>query len=289
MDEKQLPEIPALTRTYRKALASSARAVMAAPPTTLPRVRYRVADVAIDAAQVHAYQRLLGEPVNDDLPAGALHVVGFPLAVALMARADFPLPVLGMVHLRNEIEQFDPIRVQDRLTIQAWAQNLTPHRRGTQVELVVQIRRRGSQDIAWQGTSTYLARRQLPRLGPPLGRRPEPAAVPAQTGQWQLSANIGRRYAEVSGDRNPIHLSRFGAKLFGFRRPIAHGMYTAARALATIGAARGDAFRWTANFYQPVPLPSTLRVGVELDQGYRYAGWQAHSELTCLTGTVSRL
>src|SRR6266487_1403229 len=57
----------------------------------------------------------------------------------------------------------------------------------------------------------------------PLGDGPEPHVV------WELPADLGRRYAAVSGDRNPIHLYRLTAWLFGFRRPIAHGMWAAAR------------------------------------------------------------
>ena len=49
---------------------------------------------------------------------------------------------------------------------------------------------------------------------------------------WSLPASASRAYAAVSGDVNPIHMSALTAKAFGFPRAIAHGMYTAARALS---------------------------------------------------------
>ncbi|MGO1340962.1 MAG: MaoC/PaaZ C-terminal domain-containing protein, partial [Cellulosimicrobium funkei] len=91
-----------------------------------------------------------------------------------------------------------------------------------------------------------------------------PAAFvpPPPTARWALGAGTGRAYAAVSGDRNPIHTSALGAKAFGFPRAIAHGMYTAARALAEAGPGRGDAYDWTVTFAKPVLLPGTVDVAL---------------------------
>ncbi|AGH45935.1 MaoC/PaaZ C-terminal domain-containing protein [Paraglaciecola psychrophila] len=43
---------------------------------------------------------------------------------------------------------------------------------------------------------------------------------------WDLSSTLGRQYAKVSGDFNPIHLNKWLAKLFGFQQHIIHGMLT---------------------------------------------------------------
>ena len=81
--------------------------------------------------------------------------------------------------------------------------------------------------------------------------------------RWRLGADEGRRYAAVSGDRNPIHLSVPTARALGQPRPVAHGMDTAARALALVGAARGDAFTWSVGFASPVRLPGSVAVTVQ--------------------------
>lgn len=38
---------------------------------------------------------------------------------------------------------------------------------------------------------------------------------------WRVSADVGRRYATVSGDVNPIHLSALAARALGFWGPSA--------------------------------------------------------------------
>ena len=52
--------------------------------------------------------------------------------------------------------------------------------------------------------------------------------------RWKAPADIGRQYAKVSGDYNPIHLSAVSAKLFGFPTAIAHGLWNKARTLAAL-------------------------------------------------------
>ena len=53
-----------------------------------------------------------------------------------------------------------------------------------------------------------------------------------------VPGDIGRRYAGVSGDPNPIHMYAVTARLFGFKSAIAHGMWSYARVLAALGAQR---------------------------------------------------
>jgi acyl dehydratase len=69
---------------------------------------------------------------------------------------------------------------------------------------------------------------------------------------------MGRRYAEVSGDRNPIHMRRLTARLFGFPRPIAHGMWAKARCLAALESLLPDRFTAEVRFKLPVLIPGKV-------------------------------
>lgn len=291
--EIRLDEIPSLGALYAQALGRMAQAVMSTrQATSLPQVRYAVDGIRADAEQLSAYQGLLGESGTDELPAGYVHVLAFPLAMAVMARPDFPLPLLGMVHLANRVEQREPLQLGDVLSVRAWPENLRLHRSGTQVDLVVEVRRVASDGVAWRGVSTYLAKgKKLPAAAPEAPVERAEVTHPAVTAQWKLGSDVGRRYAAISGDRNPIHLWGLTAKLFGFPRAIAHGMYTAARALATVGVARGETFTWTVEFGKPVLLPGTVTFGVTArpDGGHDYAGWDAKSGKTYFSGTVTPL
>ncbi|MHB1065030.1 MAG: MaoC/PaaZ C-terminal domain-containing protein [Georgenia sp.] len=297
--EEVLPAVPPLGALYARAIGRSRALVMSSRPLAgggLPQVVLRADGVRADAAQLTRYQHVIGEPGTDELPAGYVHVLAFPLAMAVMVRADFPLPVLGMVHIANRVVQRRALVLGEELDVRAWAEALRAHPRGTQVDVVVSVR--VGVDEVWRGTSTYLAKgRHLDGAAPedahpagtpagavdgaastareasggaaaagvpPVGAGAPPAAAVAA--RWRLAADTGRRYATVSGDRNPIHISKLGARLFGFPRPIAHGMYTAARALAAVRREPGP-FEWTAEFAKPVLLPSDVILSLTAGAG----------------------
>ena len=308
-DEAVLPDVPRLGRLYARSVARAASLAAArrtgSAPTGLPDVAYEVRDVPVDPIRLAAYQSLLGLRAADRLPAGFVHTLAFPLHVALMVRGDFPLAPVGLIHVANRVTQHKALWRGDRLDLRVRAVGLRPHRSGTQLDFVAEVRRTGSSDVAWEGVSTYLARGALP--GAPatseqaVARAASSSDVaeeggraewlpPVPTASWRLPADTGRRYAEVSGDRNPVHLSALTARPFGFRRAIAHGMYTAARALADVGPAAGHTFVWTADFAKPLLLPATVAVRVAPDDdGFGYAVWQPGAGRPYLTGTVTPL
>lgn len=300
--EEVLAALPFLGRLYAQALGRSRALILTSRPLArqgLPRVVLRVDGVRADVAGLSQYQHLVGEPGTDVLPAGYVHVLAFPLAMAVMVRPDFPLPAVGMVHVANRVEQRRPLHLDETLTVRAWVENVRAHARGTQVDLVVTVS--AGDEPVWRGVSTYLARRRLPGLAAPApDTRPEHGARSGAgegragdhpgtaTALWRLGADAGRRYAEVSGDRNPIHVSRLGARLFGFPRPIAHGMYTAALALAGTSPVRGMPLVWTVDFARPVLLPATVAFATAReDDVVTYAAWSARTGKPYLTGTVT--
>jgi acyl dehydratase len=83
------------------------------------------------------------------------------------------------------------------------------------------------------------------------------ADVPAGA-EWKLPGDLGRRYAGVSGDRNPIHMHSLTAKPLGFPGAIAHGMWTKARALAQLESKLPDSFEVEVRFRKPVLLPARV-------------------------------
>ncbi|MFD4634240.1 MaoC family dehydratase [Streptomyces sp. NPDC058284] len=221
-----------------------------------------------DPRHLTAYNTVcgFGFPTNtgtspEELPLTYPHVLAFPLAMRLMTARDFPLPLLGLVHTSIEITQYRPPHPSEKLELTVGTRQLTPHRRGTEATLTTQVTStRG--ELLWQSDSTYLARHKTPPQAPSPTPSPTPtptpapAPTPAAGTQWHLAPDLGRRYAAVSGDRNPIHLHPLTARPFGFPRPIAHGMWTFARCLAENGAQ--GAVRVRAEFKAPVLLPSTV-------------------------------
>jgi acyl dehydratase len=75
---------------------------------------------------------------------------------------------------------------------------------------------------------------------------------------WKLPGDLGRRYAGVSGDYNPIHVHPLTARLFGFPSAIAHGMWTKARCLAALEPRLPGAFTVEVAFKRPIVLPAKV-------------------------------
>lgn len=295
-----LGEMPSLSKLYLNAAATAARRRVLGTHlgTALPDGTHEVRGVKAEVENLTAYQHLIGETASDVLPAGFIHALAFPLAMSVMNRDDFPLPLLGMIHLSNRVVQSAPVRFTEAVDIRAWAENLRGHRAGTQLDLVAEVRGAGGNALRWRGVSTYLAKGVFL---PGIDKSSAPAvhqdfAAPDPTALWQLGVDTGRAYAAVSGDFNPIHLSVLSAKALGLRRSIAHGMYLASRALADVGAVKGDAFRWDVAFEAPVFLPA--RVALEIstvqagDGGWQhsdYVAWSPRSGRKHFSGTVAAL
>ena len=140
--------------------------------------------------------------------------------------------------------------------------------------------------VVWSEVLGFLARarrRQATAVTP----EPEPADLcPASTTAWSVEGDIGRRYARVSGDWNPIHLSRLTARPFGFRRAIAHGMWTLARSLALVEGQAGRGISTaTARFRRPLYLPAqACAVLGPIDSGCRFVLADARRERVHLEG-----
>ncbi|MGM0385844.1 MAG: hypothetical protein ACQERF_07695, partial [Actinomycetota bacterium] len=216
--EEELEAVPGLGESYRRAVTGTALARLRRDWPGLPEVALRHGPVRAGAHRLADYQHLLGAPGTDDLPAGFVHVLGFPLSMALLTHPDFPLPVLGLVHVANRVLQSRPLRFDEELAFTAWVDGLRPHRRGTTVD--VHLTASVGDAVAWAGVSTYLATGLRVAEGEPAERARDESEPGPGLHVWTLPADTGRRYAEVSGDRNPIHTSRMGAMFFGFPRPI---------------------------------------------------------------------
>lgn len=222
-----------------------------------PRTRLVLPLLRVDLARLAAYERVCGFPTGEDaLPVTYPHVLGFPPAMKLMSARDFPLPLLGLVHTSIEITRYQELSATGEYELTVYVDGLAPHRRGTEAAVVTELR--VGEDVVWESVSTYLARHRT-GAGAGSGDQEQPrerhGPLPG-VDEWRLAGDIGRRYAAASGDRNPIHLYPLTARLFGFPRAIAHGMWTAARCLAAHGTPQAVLVR--AEFRAPVLLPGTV-------------------------------
>ncbi|MFI6339479.1 MaoC family dehydratase [Streptomyces sp. NPDC050535] len=258
------------------------------PDAAVPDVRLTVPGVRVDLARLAAYERVCGFATGAEaMPVTYPQVLAFPLTMRVMARRAFPLPVLGLVHTSVEITRWCALPATGEYELSVRVEGLAPHRRGTEATVVTGARLGGG--LVWESRSTYLARHSTTAAGAPDSRQADGAAPPTPpapsahstpsthsappthstpsaplpaVAEWRLAKDVGRRYGAVSGDRNPIHLYPLTARLFGYARPIAHGMWTVARCLAEHPAG-GEPLTVRADFKAPVLLPATVTYAAE--------------------------
>jgi acyl dehydratase len=232
----------------------------------LPGIEARLPDVRADRGRLARYASVCGFAMTERLPPTYPHVLAFPATMALLTRRDFPLPLLGLVHVGNRIVMRRPIDAAEPLSLYLRAADLRPHPAGAAFDVVTIASDRAG-EVVWESVGTYLRRdpdrpRREAAPAPNLLISTLTAGDPADAtvADWDVPGNTGRRYAAVSGDRNPIHLSAPTARMFGFRTAIAHGMWTKARILAALEPELPPAYTVDVTFRAPVPLPSTVRL-----------------------------
>jgi acyl dehydratase len=204
-----------------------------------------------------------------------------------MTDSSFPFPAIGLVHIYNQIKQHRPVRLGEQLSLKVWATPIEPHPRGRQFSLRTEAR--VGKELVWEDVSTNL-RRGGSSSSESEGQAPEvPSAeeLPAAA-TWKLPGDLGRRYASVSGDRNPIHMHSLSARLFGFPSAIVHGMWTKARCLAALEPRLPDAFTVEVAFKRPILLPATATFAESgSDSGFRFGVRDARKDTPHLDGELS--
>ncbi|SDH98168.1 Acyl dehydratase [Rhodococcus triatomae] len=253
----ELSEAPGTLDVYLGAVRS-ALPVVGASGTSVPDTTFALKGLKVDPDNLAAYCKATGLRFGDSLPLTYPFTLVFPVVMKLMVSQGFPFPAIGSVHAENVIEQTRPISVSEPLDLTVHAENLREHRKGLLVDLVSEVR--VGRELVWRQVSSFL-KQQRTSLSDQPGPEPKPEEVPppalrvARVDQATIS-----RYAAVSGDRNPIHVSSLGAKAFGFPKTIAHGMWSAAAILSTVEGRIPDAVTYSVRFGKPILLPATLNM-----------------------------
>jgi acyl dehydratase len=269
----------------------------------VPDLELELANVRSDRSRVAAYAEVCGFAPSTRLPPTYPHVLAFPLHMAVMADGRFPFGAVGLVHVQNRILQRRPIAVEEPLDLRVHVTPLERHRRGRTFTLVTEARAGGQ--VVWESVSTMLRRGGGGHDSPPTassgatGGTDAAAAGDATAGAdeggavidtWTLDGGLGRRYAAVSGDRNPIHMHALTARLFGFPGAIAHGMWTKARALAAIESRLPEFLGVEVQFRKPIVLPARVELtSLDAEVGIELAVRDATRHTPHLDGRVWRL
>lgn len=280
---------PSLLPLYGKALL--AKQTQSGGDITIPELSASLLGVSTGGDNLKRYQKVCGFTPHTHLPLTWPHVLAFPLHLKLLTEKHFPLPLLGLVHLRNTITQHRPIGAGENLDISVRLGNSVKSSRGVEFDLITEARSAGK--LVWEEASTTLFRqpqddeKSSGRKAPPeLERYPNTLSLKAEE-------SIGRQYARVSGDSNPIHMHALSAKVFGFPQAIAHGMWTKAHVLALLEQQEGwrpGALRVSCQFKKPLFLPGTAQLNWQAGgKGWDYQVLNAKGDAPHLSGRIDWL
>lgn len=216
-------------------------------------VRVTAPKVWLDPGRVDQFLAVCGGAEPPSVPLTFPYALVTPLHVALLADPSFPLAPLGLVHRAERIERVRTIAVGTRVAVTCEARDFRPAPGGVLFDLHTVLEQGG--ETIWTSTSTVGARDGA--LPPARGAVEVPQTdreVPLDAPWW-----VGVRYGSVSRNLDPIHTSWLGSRLLGVPGPIAHGMWTVARAIAEVGEPTGPA-RLDVRFRAPLRLPARGRV-----------------------------
>jgi acyl dehydratase len=251
------PTPPSIAAIYLRALFD--RRPRRLPPGAGPIVvEAEAGAVQAEAGRLAAYQDVCQLPDDGRLPLTYPHILAAGVHMEMLLHRAFPIRMVGMVHIANEIELFKPLPADARMALDCRLESGRTKPRGDEFRLVTEALCNG--ELAWRETVSFLA-------PAPARERRAPAAapeLPALVGEWTVPADTGRRYAWVSGDWNPIHLAAMLARPFGFPSAIAHGMWMVARCLGWLadGPVESGA-RLEVRFLKPLLMPGHVRLHAE--------------------------
>lgn len=238
--------------------------------TVVKKTRFILKNYQPDIEQINAYKKICSfssDPCGT-VPISFLQIPFTGLLGRFITSSFFPLNPLGLIHVFQSFDLKRPVTVKETLDLACTLSSMKKTEKGIETDFILKATSRG--ELVWQGLSTFLLRS---RKKNPAKREHPPHQInglPMETEErLHVPADTGRQYATVSGDYNPYHLFSFPAKLFGFKKAIAHGMWSLASVIARLeqhfnmnGPVRVEAY-----FKRPVFMPAETILGYECKTG----------------------
>jgi len=255
---------PNVYRYYPRAIFGRRESLVPAG-VTVPRLEASAGAVEAAAAHLRRYREVCA--FNDDglLPPTYPHVLAMPLIVAILTEPEFPVRLMGLIHVATVIEQVRPLPAGSQYRLRSWVEGFRDADRGQEFDVWSELEDRDG--IAWREKVVALARRpvssaQAARSARQTLRYEKPAAGTAVLSEpIEAPADVGWRFGLLSGDLNPIHIGDFTARRFGFNSAVAHGMWSMARSLAALGTAiQAVPLQISVEFKLPLFLPGMARL-----------------------------
>lgn len=201
---------------------------------------------------------------SESLPFSYLYILAQRAQVALMLDNQFTISIPGMIHINNNLVQHGVVNPELPIEIE--------------VSILVESKPEGSlfpnsEVLYFQGgakvatcKSGYLVKRKSQSKSKSSKKHKTATSELSSTkhsATWDLSKSLGKKYSNVSGDKNPIHSSKLFAKFMGFKRPIIHGWCSVSQVIKEVNYINENVNEIEVNFNKPIFLPSTVQIDIE--------------------------
>jgi len=231
------------------------------------RIEASIKNITADPQHVNQFAEVCDFTKNSlYIPLPYPHILAAPLHYAILNHKSFPLKLLGLVHVKNSITQYRQIELQEIMDIDCYIEGFDNTPKGQVFHM--QTRISIDDELVWEETCSFLARKKSKSKKTKTNTKTKNKTTltqdemsDTQITSWEVPGNMGRRFAKVSGDVNPIHLTNISAKLFGFKKAIVHGVWSMSRTMAELEAKLDEktlhnAIRLDVEFKLPVFLPT---------------------------------
>lgn len=221
---------------------------------------------AISTRTMNAFRELYQLDSEHSLPISFAFIAGFKPMMKALGHKNFAFSPIGMIHLSAEFNQHQPIDYTAPYHVVIKVKQNRRHPLGKLVQLEEQF---------YQHEQCCLTNKNilLKKLRSIDSVKKIPEMTFSQPRNINIDQHTARKYAKISYDYNPIHISNRLAKLFGMPAAVIHGMHLAHLLLVNKNI---TASRFKIEFKKPCLLPST--VGFD-QQNQQYQVFSGESDL----------
>ena len=241
--------------------------------------------VQIDRRMLEAYAQFMN--FESSSPMSYLYILAQRAQLAVMLEPSFTIAIPGMIHLSNDLEQLNEVNFDTPFDLKVDIQ--VPYKSEGALIPKLEVNFWQVDQLVARCVSTYYVKRKKKRAKKPPKKEETPMIQADYSEDWDLHSLLGKQYAKVSGDSNPIHTSKLFARLMGFKSSFIHGWYSVSRIVRTVEQITNRSFqKIEVAFKSPVYLPSeqTLVFEKEADDSIFFQLKESTTDKLTLEGVL---
>jgi hypothetical protein len=187
---------------------------------------------------------------SDEFPPLFPYALTTHLQFTIVNHPNFPFAPFGLIHKSEKINCLKP------LTRGQWQANIKvkeyrPVDRGYEIDIETELKING--ELVWVSLTTAFKKTKNT-----INKKQRQELNISSPERWSIPSGHGTKYGLISLNIDPIHMSKFTAKLMGHKSAIMHGMWTVARGLSEIKNLKYP-FSLNVNFLSPIYIPTEVQ------------------------------